>query len=162
MQPRYQPAFTSLTDDQSLHLTKAIVSHHPDLQGTPNKTGLYDFCRHNSLDQADVVLSLSRDTSSTGISTIETIVGHPITRRRPANVKKKAASRGAARSRTDNRIILTIVPNPKRPGTRCHGEYDHYRVGQTVTEYLEASGGTQANIRYDTARNFITLGDPKS
>jgi len=70
-----------------------------------------------------------------------------------ATPKAPAAPRAA---KTDTRRITAIVANPKRPGSACHGRYNLYTEGMTVSTYLSL-GGTLADIRWDAKQGFITL-----
>jgi len=58
--------------------------------------------------------------------------------------------------------ILSVVANPKRPGTRCYTDFAAYKPGMSVLDYLAKSGipraRASANLRWDLARGFITVG----
>lgn len=59
----------------------------------------------------------------------------------------------------DPRVISSIVPNPKTPGTKAHHRYALYAEGMTVQQYL-AAGGESSDIRYDVNRGFIQVNLP--
>ena len=54
-------------------------------------------------------------------------------------------------------ITLVATENPKRPGSASFARFALYQTGMTIAEYLKA-GGQRSDIRWDTARGFITLG----
>ncbi len=60
----------------------------------------------------------------------------------------------------DEYVIRVLVDdNPKRPGSRSHGEFALYKTGMTVSEYL-AAGGSRAGINWDAERGFIAVEQP--
>lgn len=59
----------------------------------------------------------------------------------------------------DPRIITSIVPNPKSPGSKAHARYALYTEGMTVQQYLVA-GGESSDIRYDVNRGYIKVDLP--
>lgn len=59
----------------------------------------------------------------------------------------------------DPRVIVVVVPNPKKPGTKAYQRYSLYQTGMTVQQYL-AAGGESSDIRYDVNHGFITADLP--
>jgi hypothetical protein len=59
---------------------------------------------------------------------------------------------------TDPRVIVSVLPNPKRPGSASFDRYALYRVGMTVDEAI-AAGVKREDIAWDSAssRKFIVL-----
>jgi hypothetical protein len=62
-------------------------------------------------------------------------------------------------ARRDPRVVLSVAPNPKKPGSACHARYAHYQVGRSIDECI-AAGVTRADVRWDTAQGFITVSLP--
>lgn len=60
----------------------------------------------------------------------------------------------------NDHVIVAVVANPKRPGTASHTRFAAYKVGMTIAEAIKA-GVTRADVRWDMARDFITLEEPK-
>jgi hypothetical protein len=62
-------------------------------------------------------------------------------------------------------IITSVVPNPKRVGSKSHARYaTFYKVGQTIGEFIadyQAAGLTvelaQADLCWDLKHKFITI-----
>lgn len=163
MLTKYQPHFASLTPAHAAHVAAAVARRHRLAEAPDAESGeeLWELCEALGLDQADVVLSLAADATPMGVVCIETLIGRPITRELPASARAPRAPRapkGAAVRRADSRRILTVVPNPKKPGSKSHARFEAYRVGMTVDQAV-AAGLTMDDIRHDVARGFITLED---
>lgn len=157
MLSKYVANFAALDHDKAHHVAEAVaVKHHlPEVPDTPDGTALYEFCDDAGLDQADVVLSLSRDCTKVGVDSIETLIGKPIARVVPP-AAKQVVVRGAAKRRGDVRKVVAMRANPKKPGTMAHARYALYRVGATVDELL-AQGLLREDIRYDTKHGYVEL-----
>lgn len=163
MLARYRENFDSLTMEEAAHVAAAIQSAYPDVpvgDGAPRP--LFEICDEAGLGQADVVMSMARDATALGVVCLEKIVGRPIVRpsERPAaqRTPRTPRVRGPAVRRTDPRVILSVAPNPKKPGSKSWPRYELYRVGMTVSEFVEA-GGSMADVAWDTERGFIKLGE---
>lgn len=154
---KYHTHFAALDQDRAHYVAEAVTRRHhlPEVPDTPNGDTLYEFCADAGLDQADVVMSLSRDCTAIGVDSIETLIGKPIRRVTPPPAKKVVV-RGAAKRRADDRKVVAMVSNPKKPGTMAHARYALYRVGATVDELL-AEGLLREDIRYDTKHGFVEL-----
>lgn len=157
MLERFAPAFAALPPEGAHHVASALWERYrlPEVPDAASGTQLLSFCEEVALDQASVVLAMSRDVSPLGVKCIETLVGRPITRAAPPEPPRRAP-RGAARRKEDSRVITSVAPNPKRPGSAAATRYALYRVGMTVTEALWL-GLRQDDIRHDAERGFITL-----
>jgi hypothetical protein len=67
----------------------------------------------------------------------------------------------------DALVIATVMPNPKRPGSKSYVRYDMYhRAGQTIGEFVAAYKTAKlgeklarADLRWDLQHGFITLKD---
>ena len=116
------------------------------------------------LDQADLILPMCRRTHPEAVAALEIMMGHPITRVQP---RGKAAPRSGPRVRTsgprlsvsssDTRTIVSVVPNPKKPGSASYERFALYKEGMKVMDAI-AAGVTPGDIRWDTDRGFIKLG----
>lgn len=171
----YEPRFAALSPADAAYLAQAIQRRHPDQftaeQGGPYESGeeLMHHCDACGLDHADVIMSLSTDGTAQGVAVIETLLGQPIQRPTqgqtgidPAtNQPRTAAPRQprTPRRTTDPRVVTSVAPNPKKPGSKSHARYELYTTGATVTSLL-SQGLTVADIKWDTERGFVTLGDP--
>lgn len=58
--------------------------------------------------------------------------------------------------RRDPRVIVSVAPNPKTPGSAAHQRYQLYGVGMRVDEALTA-GLRRLDIEHDTRRGFIEV-----
>ncbi len=156
MLDKYRPRFDTLSPEQTAHLATAVARRH-NLPEVPDSHNLYEACESAGLDQADVVMSLSQDATPMGIAIIETMVGHVIVRERTEELRPRR-QRQPRQLKRDTRVIATVAPNPKRPGSKSHARYTLYEVGATV-EDLISRGLTAGDIRHDLSHGFITVGD---
>lgn len=166
MLDRYKTNFENLTSEQSAHLALALSLRHPSIPSDQPIT--WQACENAGLDQADVIMSLSRDTSVVGVQTIEALVGRPITvapPHMPARRPRPVASRPEKPRTTQQRGTLDlarriayVAPNPKKPRTASYDRFSQYREGMTLAEALSA-GLTRADLSWDVERGFIRLED---
>ena len=56
----------------------------------------------------------------------------------------------------DQVISVMVAQNPKKPDSKAHGRFAHYRNGMTVAEALVA-GITREDFEYDTWNRFIAI-----
>ena len=64
--------------------------------------------------------------------------------------------------RQDTRVVTWIAdPNPKKPGTRSHARFLLYRVGMTLSEFLD-TGGVAADIVHDINSGLIRVELPRA
>ncbi len=121
---------------------------------------LLDRLTLSRLDHASIVVPLCRSATR---STLETLIGHPVVLCAPRgshSVAARARPRSPAQvsaAATDTRTVLTIVPNPKKPGTASFERFRAYVVGETVAE-ASKRGLTTADLKWDLERGFVTLG----
>lgn len=66
----------------------------------------------------------------------------------------------ANKAQVDNRIVVEMMPNPKKPGTAAHEHYTHYQQGKSVSWHIINTDLTRADIRYDIKRGFIKVLTP--
>lgn len=59
---------------------------------------------------------------------------------------------------SDTRIIYDVKPNPKKVGSAAHGKFALYKEGMSVKDFI-AAGGTMADVKWDSERQFIKLKD---
>lgn len=68
--------------------------------------------------------------------------------------------RTANRQQVDNRIVTTVMPNPKKPGTNAHSHYTQYIPGKSVSWHIINTEITRVDIRYDINRGFVKVLSP--
>lgn len=56
----------------------------------------------------------------------------------------------------DDRVVASVEPNPKKPGSQAHFRYEFWKVGATVEECLRA-GLAREDVRWDVEKGFVTL-----
>jgi len=191
--PQHAEIYTTLTPEETTHLWRAlhdgrIVAEEPP-PTPPAPEQLLQVI--GELSHAEVVLSLSRDTTEIGLRTVEKLIERPIyvcargetsepltdiegrplrlpIGHRRGEVPGTGSPSGLVRarmrartSRRDSRVITAVVPNPKQPHTAAFERFSLYKVGLTCDECV-ALGVTRPDINYDCRRGFITLGPPRS
>jgi len=175
MLSKYQENFSALDHDCAGLLVSALLRRYPDF-GQVDPTQILTRCEEMSIDHADVIMSLSQDTSPLAVRTLETLIGKPIQHGWPALMgsapSPKAADvspapkyrepkvRAPRSAVTDPRVISYVAPNPKKPGSASFDRFALYRVGMTVNEAI-AAGVKREDIAWDsdTKRNFIKFGE---
>lgn len=178
MLTKYQPNFAALSPEAEALVATALLRRHPGI--SPHVPGgLFRACEEAGLDQADVVCAVASDASPLAVQAMEVLAGIPVKVGQPclmgpapasvddkAPVSAPAREPRAARPRsqvvTDPRVIVSVVPNPKRPGSASHARYELYRLLMTVDEAI-AAGVKREDIAWDSApsRGFIVLESPK-
>jgi len=106
---------------------------------------------------------------------LETLMGQPLSKDFPktsqeggvrgakgtrvkAEKKPKSESTLSTAPVTDDRIIATVAPNPKKPSSKSFARYALYTVGISVADFISL-GGLKADVKYDSEHSFITLSD---
>jgi len=179
MLTKYQPRFAQLSPDAEALVASALLRRHRDLPPyVPG--GLFRVCEEAGLDQADVVCAVASDPRPLAVQAMEVlagipvVVGHPCLAgpaprpvvdesvEAPAPVREPRPARAPRATASDPRVIASVVPNPKRPGSASHARYELYHVGMTVNEAI-AAGVKREDIAWDSAssRRFIVLEAPK-
>lgn len=177
MLAKYQPRFAQLSPEAEALVASALLRRHRDLP--PYVPGsLFRVCEEAGLDQADVVCAVAAESSPLAVQALEVlagipvVVGHPCLTPRPKPERQDApksaeapaprAERAPRQTASDPRVIASVMPNPKRPGTASYDRYELYRVGMTVNEAI-AAGVKREDIAWDSAssRGFIVLEAPK-
>ena len=78
----------------------------------------------------------------------------------PAEVPVKNTSTGRKSALNKLAVVhLTVDVNPKREGSQAAANFDKYEDGITVEE-LQRRGISLADIRWNLAKDFISLEDP--
>lgn len=73
----------------------------------------------------------------------------------------RATATGPSTGRTlspDARIV-SVAPNPKRPGSASWDRYQKWRVGATLAE-MRAEGMSAADVGWDGSRGFVVWAEP--
>lgn len=171
MLTKYQPRFDELQPDQVALIAEALSIDPPPASGAE----LYAHCDSAGHGQATVIMALARDRSVSACRTMETLIGKPIEvchpclsgpdPRQSGNPGQKTPTKSGQRARTapksDPRVIVAVVPNPKRPGSASFDRFKVWAVGKTVNECF-AEGLGSADLKWDSERGFITLALPDS
>lgn len=158
MLPRHRQLFLDLSPQAAEVVWELVRKRHQGLPPVPQVASgpaLFEACWAASLHHAEVVMSLAREHTVLIEEAIETLIGHPITRRR---VELEVVRRHRTR-RSDPRTITVLVENPKKPGSLAHALFSIYMTGMSVDDFIRA-GGTRAAIRYDSEHGFISLTPP--
>lgn len=64
------------------------------------------------------------------------------------------------RQQVDNRVVVNVLPNPKKIGTTAHEHYNLYTPGKSVSWHVINTDMTRADIRYDIKRGFVKVLSP--
>lgn len=174
MQIQYQPNFNTLTAQEADYFADAILQLQDlktdpiqeDLETIQSGSELFEKLYNHKVDHKTACMSLANDPSIIAITILEKVVGKPITRKIPSaapvrNTFNGPKPEGAPRprvSKIDPRIIHSIMPNPKKMGSKSWERYKFYQEGMTVTEFINA-GGTTGDIQHDVSKGFIKLKD---
>ena len=166
MLQRYQPNFESLTQAEAALVARHIARVTKDENFVCDDGGLlFQRVSNMSMNHAQVVLAVAPDPSPEAVVALEKLVGRPIVReampqpnqRAPRVARDPNAPR--ASRRMDNRVIVSVAPNPKKITSASHARYELYKVGQTIDEFLKA-GGTTADVNWDIDRGFVVVEAP--
>jgi hypothetical protein len=161
--------------------------HDPDPTDQPDDGDcLFDLCQSSGLDHARVVLSLA-NLNGAARPVIEKLIGHPIlpwaasveeklearsgAAGRSTGVGARGATTGAtgakdacrARSSTakaDTRVVISVVPQPHKPGTLMYASYACWAAGDTV-QTCRDRGVIAMSLRRDVRKGYVKLGAPK-
>jgi hypothetical protein len=66
-----------------------------------------------------------------------------------------AKAQRPTREQNATRVLLSFIPNPKKPGSASYDRYMFYEVGLTEAQLL-AKGLRRDDLRWDTARSHLT------
>lgn len=170
MLEKYRANFAALTAEAEALVASALLRRYPNV---PTEGPLFERCSAAGLDQADVVMSLAADPSPLAVAALETVMGKPMIVGHPClsgpppapapdappQVEPREKRTRAPRApKSDPRVVVDVAPNPKKPGSQSHERYAIWRVGMTVSEAL-AAGLTGADVKWDTERGYVKLGD---
>ena len=171
--PRHLQYFTDLDVQQVTRIWSRLQEERYIRKGAylPALTGeaLFEACRRAGLDHCAVVFAMGREFDGIGRPALEKLIGHPIVTWRPPprvaqppRVPGEAPPRPAGAAPTADMVVLSVKPNPKKPGSATHERYKHWVVGRTLNECL-AAGIAKADVPWDTdaSRKFVVLGTRK-
>lgn len=164
MLDRYQPRFDSLTPDQAT--LAACILDLAESDEVLTGRDLFARCLDAGLDQASVVLELLRASRTEAQDIVVSLTGRAIRRCRPgesglepdapATPQRRAPASSPRPARSDPRIVASVAPNPKRPGSASHARYEAWRAGESVDAAL-ARGLTAADVAHDVRRGYVVL-----
>lgn len=157
MRAEHYNLVANLTDEEARH----VLRHHLKLitpDDEPSLPLLMRMIAQHRLDQRHVLQPMFRSNDPISVHAIETITGRPITRikRITAHAQTQRLSRPPRPQAQDNRIISTIQPNPKKPGSASYERYSLYKDGMTVSE-ARALGVTNADMKWDSERGYVVI-----
>lgn len=75
---------------------------------------------------------------------------------RASGQQVRPATEQTAAEFSDTDVIVSVAPNPKKPGSATHERYKLYQEGSTIA-HVRALGITLADLRWDIARGFVQL-----
>lgn len=166
--PNYNELFAKLSDEQLQILARALSAENLVTIGEEPVTVASLAAACADMDLVDVVLPVSAHEDP---SIMEVLMAKEVSKaptapprtKRDKSSKEPRAKGGATTKVTvsDDRVILSVKPNPKKPDSKAFGRYALYKVGMTVSEFYKA-GGTKGDVQWDGDREFITLGEPGS
>lgn len=189
---RYEELLEPLSPDQLRQIYNGLVQNGQLQAGTLSEITaetLAEACR--SVDHVELVLSVSDSEDAAMIEQLMSrqIIRGPVGVNRQASPHRRpngswSASRRSAGSSggssgsspaprqprgpapADNRVFLTVAPNPKKAGSKAHQVYSCYVQGQTVREFVDAvraQGKSEAdalsNLKYDLGKGFVSVGE---
>lgn len=112
------------------------------------------------LDQVTTLQPLFHQSTPAAVASLEEATGLHINHCRPTRLHTPTQRTHPARTPqpkpTDNRTILTVTPNPKKPGSASFIRFALYAPGLTISQVLQL-GVTMADIKWDLERSFIVL-----
>jgi hypothetical protein len=82
----------------------------------------------------------------------------PVARPKDAQEAHRQQPKPQVRIVNKTKVLLTMVPNPKRAGSAARDRYTKYKLGLTEAQLLER-GLWRSDFRHDTAHGFITWSD---
>ena len=174
MIPRHAARFSDLQPAQATRLARTLGFLDPTDEEPVSGTTLYEMCTAAGTSHAEVILCLSSSPDPEAVLIVETLMGRPIDVRRrgesaydpvtgrlldPKNGSSRPAGNArssASRPRVDNRVVVSVAPNPKKPGSASHTRYEAWAVGKTVSQCL-TDGLSGADVRHDTEHGHVVL-----
>lgn len=178
MNQKLRTRFDSLPAEIAAHVAGILLKKHKDLDlAIP----LFDACVKAKIDSADVIVSLASSSEPESVVAMEILSGKSIQKavsgesdlppapneqgrvasgksprkpRSPATPREKSA----APRKSDPRILIWVMPNPKKQGSKSAERYEHYRVGARLDEVVAKDKLRWDDIAWDLERGHIKLG----
>lgn len=165
---RHAELFAGLSPDETRRILSRLQQDQLVKRGTTLASAsgeeLFSLCQRTGLDHAAVVFSLACDGDDIGRSAIEKLIGKPIYVHRPTYVRRTVAQERATPRPTTTMpsgemVVLSVVPNPKKPGSATWSRFQHWVAGRTVAECI-AAGLQKVDVPWDAdpSRKFVVLG----
>lgn len=70
--------------------------------------------------------------------------------------EKRTPRPGRRPEYSDDDVVVKVSENPKKPGTKAHERFKHYRAGMSVREFIE-KGGLRADLSWDVEHGHIKI-----
>lgn len=175
----HRPRFQSLGEAVIYKIVHGLLRQDPRLRCPTYPSdgeALFRWCQSSGVDSARVVLSLAGEPDDESARAIEALTclkipAHPepgsfwfAYRNRPADPPPTRRSPATPENRDepggDLRVVVSVVDNPRKPGSEAFEGYKHWRVGATVQELLD-TGLPRRNLRRDVRHGHVVLGDSK-
>lgn len=128
---------------------------------------LFQKCREMGLDHASCVFPLCRESDDLGRGVLEKLIGRPISQWRPTPSRQpplrvvegggSGKVAGATAGFSPDLLVVSVVPNPKQPGSATYQRFRYWVEGDTLAQCM-ARGLTRADVSWDTERRFVVLG----
>lgn len=138
------------TVDGMSRRTRRLIARYFHHDRAPAR--LWDFLAIHGLCQADVVLALLRMDL---LTEAERLVGRRITHC-PSGLRTGKTPVLRAEVRPDP-VILSVVENPRAPGSRARECFEAFRVGFTIAQ-ARLRGARRRDVRAALKHGWITMG----
>lgn len=174
LESRHLERFAALTEDQVRMVVASagrLWTHdtpgHPPapLPTVEPRLGedAFHYCQALGLDMALTILSLASEPTAIARGAVEALHGKPIL---PwASSVEEAAGKpqeaggpngGSKRALVDDRVVVSVAPNPRKPDSEAGRAYVHWRAGDTVQACLDR-GLTRRSVRRDVRHGHVVL-----
>jgi len=169
VQVRYEVNFASLNDADAMFVAECVRQRYTKFvpaEAGPYESGteLFHHLDAYGYDQADVVLSLARQTAPEAVRILTLLIQPHTIERVPLGMTAEVAAAPKPahtlptqnRARQDNRVVAYVAPNPKRQGSASYARYEAWEVGKTVTQCREA-GVSGGDVTHDIKKGFVRV-----
>lgn len=176
MNSKLRVRFDALSPEVSAHVATILLEKHKDLDVS---LPLFDACVKAKIDSATIVMALASKSDPDSIVAMEVLSGKAIQKagtadpdlppapngqgrvasgKSPRAPRAPKAPREAAPRKSDPRILIWVMPNPKKPGSKSAERYDFYQVGKRLDEVVSKDKLRWDDISWDLERGHIKLG----
>ena len=170
---RHVPRFNLLDELEIERVQTRVLEQigRPRARVAKAAADLVNFLQVHEFDMCRTILALARENDPVGRSALEKLCGRPIvpwsssveeriaSGEVAADRRGKSSSNAARNPRTapvDDRVVVWVKPNPRKPGTDAHEAYKGWVVGKTVSECMTAGVDARA-LRRDVRDENVKL-----